>query len=224
MDLAPCVIEPRGAANACVIWLHGLGADANDFVDMPKQLLFEDAMQVRFVFPNAPYRPVRCAGGQRMRAWYDIADLTSLAEEDAPGIDASVTALNALIDRQGLPDSRVVVCGFSQGGAIALRCALGRPTLAGVIGLSTYLPLMASTELSSQPLSTLKVDQPVMPALLCHGLYDPLLPLTLAERTRDALLDGGLSVAFHTYPMAHTVCDAEIATLSAFLARCYGDA
>ena len=141
-----CIVrEPKGEANACVIWLHGLGADGGDFVDIVPQLKLPETVSARFIFPHAPIRPVSVNGGLPCRAWYDIYDLTSLQREDKAGIQLAEQTLHQLISSQvaqGIPCHRIILVGFSQGGAVVLYTALRYPEkLAGVVGLSSYLPL-----------------------------------------------------------------------------------
>lgn len=214
------IIEPATAANAAVIWLHGLGADGNDFVPIVPELELPASLAVRFVFPHAPVRPVTLNGGMPMRAWYDIVSLVRGERQDEVGIRASSAALTAWIDRQlaaGIAPERIVIAGFSQGGAIALHTAarLAQP-LAGVMALSTYLPLeeRLPAELTAAGRAT--------PILMCHGQYDNILPLSLGTDSRDGLRALGFTVDWHDYPMMHAVCAQEIEAISAFLARRLG--
>ena len=202
------------APQLAVIWLHGLGADGHDFEPIVPELGLR--FPVRFVFPHAPVRPVTINGGMAMRAWYDILGWGSNVREDSAGIRASAAALTRLIDREierGIPADRVVLAGFSQGGAIALHTALREPRpLAGVLALSTYLPL--ADTLANERTSA----NAAVPILMVHGTADGVLPLALAESSRGALEALGYTVDWRTYPMAHTVCMEEISAIGAWLA------
>jgi phospholipase/carboxylesterase len=196
-----------------VLWLHGLGADGRDFEPIVPEL--ELGFPARFVFPHAPVRPVTINGGMAMRAWYDILGWGSRARQDAAGIHASAAAVGRLIDREiarGVPSERIVLAGFSQGGAIALHTALReRRALAGVLALSTYLPL-AHTLDAERSAANARI-----PILMVHGTSDAVLPLALAEASRRALVGLGYHVDWQTYPMAHTVCLEEIALIAEWL-------
>ena len=198
-----------------VIWLHGLGADGHDFEPIVPEL--RGAGAVRYVFPHAPQRSVTINGGYVMRAWYDILGFEPGAAEDAAGIRASAAAVTKLVDREierGMPANRIVLAGFSQGGAIALQTALREPrALGGVLALSTYLPLAAAlpTERSAA--------NAAVPIFMAHGSVDPVLPLALAERSRRTLEGLGYSVDWRVYPMPHSVCAAEIEAIDEWLAR-----
>ncbi len=212
------VLEPGAgaAANACVIWLHGLGADGYDFVPIVPELRLPEDCAPRFVFPHAPVRPVTLNGGMRMRAWYDILGLSAAAAEDETGIRESARLVEQWIRREreaGIAASRIAIAGFSQGGAIALHTALRHAEpLAGVLALSTYLPLRDAIDEASSANRR-------VPILMCHGLYDPILPVEAAERSRDLLRAGGYEVQWRSYPMQHQVCAEEIADISAWLGR-----
>ncbi len=212
------VLEPGAgiAPDACVIWLHGLGADGHDFVPVVAELQLPDGSTPRFVFPHAPVRPVTLNGGMRMRAWYDILGLSGAAAQDEAGIRESARRIERHIRREseaGIEASRIVVAGFSQGGALALHTALRHPEpLAGVLALSTYLPLQAALgEASGANRRT--------PILMCHGLYDPVIAIAGAERSRDLLRAHGYTVEWRQYPMEHQVCAEEIAAISQWLGR-----
>jgi phospholipase/carboxylesterase len=207
-------IETGPKPDASVIWLHGLGADGRDFEPIVPELGLPASLQLRFIFPHAPVRPVSINQGMRMRAWYDIFQLGG-GPEDEPGIRASQELVETLIasqNRKGIRSQRIVLAGFSQGGAIALQTALrGRERLAGILALSTYLPLSAKlTGERSEPNRDL-------PILMAHGLYDDVIPLARAEQSRKVLADLGYPVQWHTYPMAHSVHPAEIADIARFL-------
>ncbi|TMH32450.1 MAG: carboxylesterase [Betaproteobacteria bacterium] len=204
-------IETGPNPDAAVIWLHGLGADGHDFEPIVPEL--ELARPVRFVFPHAPIRPVTINQGMRMRAWYDIFQFGG-GPEDEPGLRASQKLTEQLIAAQGLPASRVVLAGFSQGGAIVLLTALRHAErLAGVMALSTYLPL-AGTLAAERAEANRET-----PIFMAHGRYDDLIPMQRAQASREYLQKLGYAVEWHDYPMPHSVCAPEIADISSFLAR-----
>ncbi|HNR21904.1 MAG TPA: alpha/beta hydrolase-fold protein [Steroidobacteraceae bacterium] len=204
------------AVDASVIWLHGLGADGHDFVPIVPELRLPPTVAVRFCFPHAPVRPVTLNGGLPMRAWYDIRELSTEGRQDEAGTRASAARVDQLVQREidrGVAPARIVIAGFSQGGAVALHAALRYPArLGGVMALSTYLPLHASLEREA---SAANRDLPI---LMCHGQYDPVLPIGLGEASRDALQRLGYPVEWKTYPMQHEVCRAEIDDISGWLA------
>jgi len=200
---------------ASLIWLHGLGADAHDFAPIVPELVRPGWPALRFVFPNAPVRPITINGGASMRGWYDLLGLDFNARQDEAGIRDSVAALDRLIDREntrGIPPSRVLVAGFSQGGAIAAAGMLRRPEpLAGAVLLSTYVPLAAQTAAEATPASR------ATPVFMAHGAHDPLLPQRLGEASAALLRGLGHAVEWHSYPMQHSVCGEEIADLGDWL-------
>ncbi|MBV9191826.1 MAG: alpha/beta fold hydrolase [Betaproteobacteria bacterium] len=204
-------IETGPKPEAAVIWLHGLGADGHDFEPIVPELRLKKA--VRFIFPHAPIRPVTINQGMRMRAWYDILQLGG-GPEDEPGLRASQKITEELIGAQGMPSNKIVLAGFSQGGAIVLQTALRFPErLAGVVALSTYLPL-ASTLGAER--SDANKDLPVF---MAHGQYDDLIPLSRARSSREHMEKLGYKIEWHDYPMPHSVCAPEIADISAFFAK-----
>jgi len=209
------VLAPAAPATASVIWMHGLGADGHDFVPIVPELKLPVEPAVRFVFPHAPVRPVTLNMGMRMRAWYDIRTLTAEGRADAAGIRESVARLGRYIAAEraaGIESSRIIVAGFSQGGAIALHAGLRHPErLAGILGLSTYLPLQAAlaAELSTANRAT--------PILMCHGQFDPVLPMQLGVLARDWLRSERYAVEWKEYPMQHQVCLPEIQDVAAWL-------
>jgi phospholipase/carboxylesterase len=207
-------ITTGAAPELSVVWLHGLGADGHDFEAIVPELGLR--FPVRFVFPHAPVRAVTINGGMAMRAWYDILGFDRRAKEDAAGIRASAAAVVELVDHEierGMPSDRVVLAGFSQGGAIALHAALREPRpLAGVLALSTYLPLAPSLATERSPAND------GIPIFMAHGTGDTVLPVSLAETSRAALLALGYAVEWHTYPMAHSVSMEEISAIGAWLA------
>jgi len=216
-ELLPTVEIETGEHPACaVIWLHGLGADGHDFEPVVPELGLPASKPVRFVFPNAPLRPVTINMGMRVRAWYDILQLGGGAEDEA-GIRGSQRLLEELISREtkrGIPHDKIVLAGFSQGGAIALQTALRHPErLAGVMALSTYLPLSETLE---EERAAANSDLRIF---MAHGQYDNMIPMDRATRSRDALLALGYAVAWRQYPMPHSVCPEEIADIAAFLLR-----
>jgi len=208
------------APSAAVIWLHGLGADGHDFEPIVPHLLWAGAPDIRFVFPHAPVRPVTINGGMHMRAWYDIVDLSLGRDHDQKGIAESVNQAAALVARErkrGIASDRIVIAGFSQGGAIALQLALRYPeTLAGLIALSTYLLLDDRLE------NDRKEANRDLPVFVGHGTSDPMVPCFLGEQLAQRLRGMGHAVEWHSYPMLHAVCPQEIADLSAWLKKCLG--
>lgn len=214
---AAVILTSTVTPTATIIWLHGLGADGHDFVPIVPELHLPSTLAVRFVFPHAPHRPVTLNNGYVMRAWYDIKALALQAQEDVDGVHASEQLVRQLIQTEldaGIPANRIVIAGFSQGGAIALQTALRYPQrLAGVMPLSTYLPLRDT--LASEA-SAANRDLPI---LMCHGRQDPVVPLQLGERSRDLLLTLGYAVDFRLYDMPHSVCGSEINDIAAWLAQ-----
>ncbi|HXK10158.1 MAG TPA: alpha/beta hydrolase fold domain-containing protein [Vicinamibacteria bacterium] len=210
-------IEPRAAADAAVLLMHGLGADGHDFEPLVAELRLPASPSVRWVFPHGPVRPVTLNGGYRMRAWYDIAAIDRRAPEDEAGIRESAEAVGRLVRRErerGIAADRIVLAGFSQGGALALFTALRWPErLGGVVGLSCYLPLAATLGAEAHPANA------ALPVFLAHGTMDPIVPAGLGEGSRDLLLAQGYDVEWHAYPMPHSVCGPEVADLRAWLLR-----
>ncbi|MES1929257.1 carboxylesterase [Salinisphaera dokdonensis CL-ES53] len=208
-------IEPNGPATASVIWLHGLGADGNDFVPIVDELGLGADHGVRFVFPNAPVRPVTINNGMPMRAWYDIKGMAIADKQDAEGIRASADEIEQLIAREGergIAPERIVLAGFSQGGAIALHAGLRHASpLAGLMALSTYLPLAETL-----PAEASEANRGVS-ILQAHGSQDPVVPMQLGEASRDHMLEAGYDVGWHEYPMQHQVCMPQIATIGRWL-------
>ena len=208
-------LAPAEPAAASVIWLHGLGADGHDFVPIVPELKLAKDPAIRFVFPHAPVRPVTLNGGMRMRAWYDIKTLTAEGRADEGAIRESAARLASLIAAEraaGIASARIVVAGFSQGGAIALHAGLRHDEpLGGILALSTYLPLAASL-----PAERAEANR-ATPILMCHGLYDPVLPHGLGVMARDALRALGYAVEWQEYPMQHQVCLPEIQDISRWL-------
>ena len=215
-SLLPTVeISTGDSPRLAIIWLHGLGADGHDFEPIVPELDLPFA--ARFVFPHAPVRRITVNNGMEMRGWYDILGFGANVRQDAAGVRASAAAVTQLVDREierGLTAAQIVLAGFSQGGAVALYTALREPrSLAGVLALSTYLPL-GETLAAERSVANARV-----PIFMAHGSADPLLPLSLAESSRRALEALGYSVDWHVYPMAHSVCIEEIAAIAEWLAR-----
>jgi len=210
-------VAPRGPVQASVVLLHGLGADGHDFEGIVPELRLPDALGVRFVFPHAPIRPVTINGGHRMRAWYDIARIDKGAPQDETGIRDSARVAGELIAREndrGVPTGRIVLAGFSQGGAIALFAGLRHPDrLAGILALSTYLPLASKLAAEAHPANA------AVPVFMAHGTLDQVVPLGLAEESRAVLAERGVDLQWRTYPMAHSVALPEIEDIRAFLVR-----
>lgn len=206
-------IQPASEAKASVIWLHGLGADGHDFEPIVPELRLPDTLGVRFIFPHAPVRPVTLNGGMPMRAWFDIYSLERDMRVDLEGIAQARSEVLSLVAREqarGIPASRIVIAGFSQGGSLALVTALGWKTpLAGIIGLSCWLPA-----------AYMKVHEAQVrtPVFLAHGTFDPVVAVDYGRATHSALSEAGMTVDWHEYPMAHQVCAEQIADISSFLA------
>jgi phospholipase/carboxylesterase len=211
-------IETGKNPAASVIWLHGLGADGNDFAPIVPELRLPKAA-IRFVFPHAPVQPVTINGGMRMRAWYDITD-GAIRREDERGVRASQVLIEALIGREkkrGTKAERLVLAGFSQGGAIALHTGLRHPErIAGIMALSTYVPVgeKLSTEASTANRH--------VPIFMAHGTYDPVIPLDRAEQSRGLLESLGYPVEWREYGMPHSVCPEELADIGAWLGKVLG--
>jgi len=209
------VLTPATAPVAAVIWLHGLGADGFDFVPIVDELRLPPTLPVRFIFPHAAPRPVTINNGYVMRAWYDIKGFGPERAEDEAGIRESEAVVKRYIEQeiaQGIPAGKIVLAGFSQGGAIALQAALRQQQrLAGVMALSTYLPLAASLPTEA---SAANRDVPI---LMCHGVQDPVVPAKMGEASRDALQMLGYSIEWRSYPMEHSVCMEEVADISKWL-------
>ncbi len=217
-DLLPAIeINPARPPRASVIWLHGLGASGHDFEPLIPELGLVDEHDVRFVLPHAPDRPVTINQGYVMPAWYDIVSMEITARQDEAGIRVSERLLCQLIERersQGIPVNRIVLAGFSQGGAIVLHTALRYPErLAGVMALSTYLPL------AEQVPGQMVAVQQGLPVFMGHGEQDGIVSLQVAMRSRDALAALGCEVEWHAYAMAHSVCPDEIVDLHNWLVK-----
>ena len=210
-------IETGRNPQASVIWLHGLGADGHDFEPIVPELVQRSERAVRFVFPHAPIRPVTLNGGYAMRAWYDIIALDRRAEEDVNGIRASQELITAWIRREnasGIPSERIVLAGFSQGGAMALYSGTRYPErLAGIIGLSCYQPL--AERLDAERLAANQAT----PIFLAHGMQDPVVIPALGEAACRQLQAAGYAVEWHAYSMPHSVCPQEVTDIASWLRR-----
>lgn len=210
-------VETGKNPSAAVIWLHGLGADGHDFEPIVPELVRPGERALRFVFPHAPIRPVTLNGGFAMRAWYDIVSLERRGPEDETGIRASQALIEGLIRREnerGIPSERIVLAGFSQGGALALVTGTRYPhKLAGIMGLSCYLLL--AERFKSERASANEAT----PIFLAHGLQDPIVAPVLGEHARAWLESAGYPVEWHTYPMPHSVSPQEVADIGAWLRR-----
>lgn len=210
-------IEIESAPNptAAVIWLHGLGASGDDFAAIVPELDLDGCAPIRFVFPHAPTMPVTINNGYVMPAWYDIFAADLVRREDAPGIQASARAIEALIADQvarGIQADHIVLAGFSQGCAMSLHTGLRHPAkLAGIMALSGYLPLAASVAAERSPANQ------ATPIFMAHGTADPVVVLARAEDSRKALASLGYDVQWHTYPMPHSVHPQEVADIGRFL-------
>lgn len=211
-SLLPTVEILTGPAPThAVIWLHGLGADGHDFAPIVPELLRPGWPELRFVFPHAPVRAVTINNGARMRAWYDIRNLQIDQRADEQGVRESIAQVEALIAREverGVPPERILLAGFSQGGAIALAAGVRREAaLGGLVALSTYLPMASTTaaEATKAGLGT--------PVFMAHGQLDPVVPESLGQRSRAALEGLGMAIDWHVYAMPHSVCAEEIRDL-----------
>lgn len=206
--------SPRGT----VIWLHGLGADGWDFLPVVHELGLPEDLALRFVFPHAPRQPVTVNNGMVMRAWYDIALDGLERRTDEHGVRASAAMVDALIAREigrGIPARHILLAGFSQGGVIVQHAGLRqRETLGGILALSTYLALPDKLAAEASPANA------STPILMAHGSQDNVIPLALAERSRQQLLALHYKVEWHTYPMAHSVAHEELRVISSFIQRC----
>lgn len=214
--LLPCVeLRTEAEPEWTILWLHGLGADGNDFVPIAQELVRDGWPPLRFVFPHAPVRPVTINGGVPMRAWYDIAALDFAHRADADGVAVSVSQVERLIEREaerGVPPGRVILAGFSQGGAITLAAGLRRSApLAGLVALSTYLP---QREAAAGFITDAARKQPVF---MGHGRQDPVVPHDAGEATVATLRGLGVDVEWHDYPMPHSVSPEEVRDLAAWM-------
>ena len=216
------VIEPHSTHKASVIWLHGLGADGHDFEPIVPELKLPNDLGIRFIFPHAPKRPIAINGGMVMRAWYDIRIPDLSLQEDEDSIRESSDILSSYIDAEinaGITADKILIAGFSQGGAMTLFTGLRYPQkLAGLLALSTYLPLpdQLQAEANNANLKT--------PLMMMHGTFDPIIPVFQGQNSRYLLQQAGYSIEWHEYPMQHAVCPQEINDISHWLQqRLLGD-
>ena len=224
MDLPETIeVETAADCNGSVIWLHGLGADGHDFEPIVPELRLAGTVRLRFVFPHAPVRSVTINGGMAMRAWYDIYSLERDGPVDEAGIRQSGEMLDGLIRRErdrGIAAERIVLAGFSQGGAIACHSALRYPDrLGGLMALSTYVPL--HSKLADEVFDNPAAQPADLPIFMAHGSMDPMLPMALGEMSRRILVERGYSVEWHDYPMGHAVCAEEIGDIRRWLETVY---
>jgi len=215
--LLPAVeTETAESTTAAVIWLHGLGADGHDFAPITYELQMTSHHKVKFVFPHAPVRPVTINGGFAMRAWYDILGLEEDTRQDAEGLASSGEQIASWIDSlvaSGIPSQRIVLGGFSQGGALALYHGLQTTTmLGGIVAFSCYLPVADTV------LNHLHAANKNTPLLMAHGTKDNVVPYAWGERSANTLKDQGYDVTWHSYPMAHSVCGEQMQALDHFIA------
>jgi phospholipase/carboxylesterase len=216
MSLLPAIEqETRNNPDAAVIWLHGLGADGHDFAPIVPELNLPETLAIRFIFPHAPAIPVTVNNGYVMPAWFDILEMDIDRKVDAAQLLVSAAAINRLIDRElerGIDSRRIILAGFSQGGAVAYQASLCHPQpLGGLIAMSTYFATSDSAVLSEANRD--------LPIEIQHGVYDPVVPQALGVRAAEFLKDRGYNVAFRTYPMDHSVCPQQIGDIAAALQR-----
>jgi phospholipase/carboxylesterase len=212
-------INPKSEPYASIIWLHGLGADGHDFEPIVPELRLPGTLPIRFIFPHAPRRPVTVNAGMVMRAWYDVLGMPGSGGIEQADFFESVDHLHALIQKEiesGIPCERILLAGFSQGGAISLHTGLtyGKH-LAGILALSTYLPTVDNIE---EEISLVNKDVPIM---MAHGTLDPMIPMAHALRTKQALRRLGYEISWHEYPIMHGVCTEEIQDISAWLLKIF---
>ena len=220
-DLLPCVnVEPTSEHKATVIWLHGLGADGHDFEPIVPELKLPTDLGVKFIFPHAPVMPVTINGGYQMRAWYDIRDADLANREDKEGVRKSAALVEQLIDAEqaaGIPSDKIVLAGFSQGGAIALHLSTRiQHKLAGIVALSTYLTMPENLADEKSPAN---IDTPIF---MAHGSQDPVVPMQRGQYSAKVLEENGFSVSWQYYPMAHAVCLEDIKALGQYLNKVLG--
>lgn len=214
-SLLKAVVIDAADALYSVIWLHGLGADGHDFEPLVPELQFRQKPHTRFIFPHAPIRPVTLNMGYEMPAWFDIIAIDAQAEQDEDGIRAAADSIASLVEQQrqrGIPYDHIVLAGFSQGGALALHVGLHYPQrLAGILALSTYLPLAEQFDATGMRANA------QTPIYMAHGEHDPVVPLTLAQQSRQRLQQSGYAVEWQIYPMEHSVIPQEIDDISRWL-------
>ncbi len=210
------IIEPKSEHKASVIWLHGLGADGHDFESIVPELNLSNDLGIRFIFPNAPIRPVTINGGMSMRAWYDVKSPNLREIEDVESIIESSNLINQYIDTEiekGIPANKIILAGFSQGGAITLHTGLRYPeNLAGLLALSTYLPVPDQLENEAS-------NHKNLPIMMAHGITDPVIPVDHGRTSCQMLKDHGYNVEWHEYMMQHAVCLEEINAIAAWIKK-----
>jgi phospholipase/carboxylesterase len=210
-------IETGPSPTAAVVWMHGLGADGHDFAPVVPELDLPHSPGIRFVFPHAPLRPVTINQGLTMRAWYDVREDGGERREDEAGVRASQARIEALVEREqarGIPAARLVLAGFSQGGAMALHTGLRfGERLAGILALSCFLPLPGTVAAEAADANR---DVPIC---MSHGTHDTVIPLARARRSRDVLVRLGYAVEWREYAMPHSVCPEQVSDVAAWLAR-----
>ena len=215
MPLPSIEIETAPDPKYAVIWLHGLGADGHDFEPIVPELVDASWPALRFVFPNAPVRPITINHGMPMRAWYDISGMEIAQKQDETGIRASIGLLNELIEHEiarGVPSEHILLAGFSQGGAIVLAGGIRSTVkLGGIIALSTYLPIAEKTD------GEVAEANRTTPIFMAHGMLDPTISHALGEMSRDYLTQRQFAIDWHAYPMAHQVCVEELADLQRWI-------
>ncbi|MGB3212111.1 MAG: dienelactone hydrolase family protein [Desulforhopalus sp.] len=214
MSLLPAIeTETHPNPDSTVIWLHGLGADGNDFAPIVPELKLPEDMAVRFIFPHAPAIPVTVNGGFVMPAWYDILEMEIDRKIDIPGLMASAEAISAFVDRElegGIDSKRVVIAGFSQGGAVAYQVALShQKRLGGLLAMSTYFA-------TSETIQYSEINR-TLPVKIQHGEFDPVVPELLGRKANNQLIEKGYSVSYQHYPMEHSVCPEQIGSISEWL-------
>ncbi len=220
-DLLDCIeINPSDRPAATIIWLHGLGADGHDFEAIVPELHLPESLPVRYVFPHAPVRSITINAGLRMRGWYDILDLKFSADSvDRDQFLESEDMLKALIQaelKSGMPSERLLLAGFSQGGAIVLHTGLRYPKqLAGILALSMHLPTIHNIAPELSPANR------SVPIMIAHGQMDPVVPMAKAIETRQELTRLGYEVSWHAYPMHHTVCEDQIKEIRSWLIKIF---
>lgn len=215
--LSEVEINPAGTPKATVIWLHGLGADGYDFASVIPRLNLAANAGIRFVFPHAPIRPITVNNGYHMRGWYDITGFDLSSREDEAGLNESRQTVIKLIQKEnaaGIPSNKIILAGFSQGGAVAFHAGLRHAEkLAGILALSTYLPLASTIAKERSPANQ------QTPIFLAHGTEDSIIPLSWAEMARAQLTQMQYPISWHTYPIDHSVSLEEIADIGAWLTK-----
>ena len=214
-QLSTIEILPTGAHQYSIIWLHGLGADGHDFEKIAEELHLKAAPNIHFIFPNAPIQAVTINGGSKMRAWYDILEMSLERQVDIAGIYQSELGIKELIEQEinkGISSEHILLAGFSQGGVIALHTGLRYPhKLAGIIGLSTYLPTLKQLSSEQSP------ENCAIPIFMAHGILDSIVEIETGKTVATELIDLGYSIEWHDYLMEHSVCIEEIGHLSTFI-------